>query len=165
MFLPHLSGGGCPVNDTQSLGAFVGLSNFATKGDLLRALIEGLDYQFLDIVRTMEGLGVPFDHLVVVGGAIRNRFWMQNKADMMGRPIEVPEVEEATPLGAAMLAGIGVGVYRDEQDAFEQVRKPGAVYEPDPELATRYADLFEVYKQIYPALAPVSHALYDRFLG
>jgi sugar (pentulose or hexulose) kinase len=108
---------------------------------------------------------VPFDHLVVVGGAIRNRFWMQNKADMVGRPIEVPEVEEATPLGAAMLAGIGVGVYRDEQDAFEQVRKLGAVYEPDPALTARYADLFEVYKQIYPAMAPISHALYDRFLG
>jgi xylulokinase len=173
MFLPHMSGAGCPMVDARSLGAFVGLSNFAAKGDLLRAIIEGLDYQFLDIVRTMQasthrgqgGAGVPFDQLVVVGGAIRNRFWMQNKADMVGRPIEAPEVEEATPLGAAMLAGIGVGIYRDEQDAFEQVRKPGAVYEPDPALSARYADLFEVYKQVYPALAPVSHALYDRFLG
>lgn len=165
MFLPHLSGAGCPPNDTQSLGAFVGLSNFATKGDLLRAVIEGLDYQFLDIVRTMEGLGVPFDHLVVVGGAIRNKFWMQNKADMVGRAIEAPEVEEATPLGAAMLAGIGVGVYRDEQDAFEQVRKPGQVYEPDLATTAKYADLFTIYKQLYPALAPVSHQLYGRFLG
>jgi xylulokinase len=166
MFLPHMSGAGCPLVDGRSLGAFVGLSNFAAKGDLLRAIIEGLDYQFLDIVRTMQaGTGVPFDQLVVVGGAIRNRFWMQNKADMVGRPIEVPEVEEATPLGAAMLAGIGVGVYRDERDAFEQVRQPGVTYEPDPVLAARYADLFEVYKQIHPALAPISHALYDRFLG
>jgi xylulokinase len=173
MFLPHMSGAGCPVVDARSLGAFVGLSGFATKGDMLRAIIEGLDYQFLDIVRTMQtpthqgqaGAGVPVDELVVVGGAIRNRFWMQNKADMVGRPIEVPDVEEATPLGAAMLAGIGVGVYRDEQDAFEQVRKPGVIYEPDPALSARYADLFEVYKQINPALAPISHALYDRFLG
>jgi xylulokinase len=166
MFLPYMSGAGCPIVDSRSLGAFVGLSNFAAKGDMLRAIIEGLDYQFLDIVRTMQdGAGVPFDHLVVVGGAIRNRFWMQNKADMVGRPIEVPEVEEATPLGAAMLAGIGVGIYRDEQDAFEQVRKLGAVYEPDPALTVRYADLFEIYRQINPALTPVSHALYDRFLG
>jgi xylulokinase len=166
MFLSHMSGAGCPVVDASSLGAFVGLSAFAAKGDVLRAVIEGLDYQFLDIVRTMQaGAGVPFDHLVVVGGAIRNKFWMQNKADMVGRPIEVPEVEEATPLGAAMLAGIGVGIYKDEQDAFEQVRKPGVVYEPDPALTARYADLFGVYKQIYPALAPISRQLYDRFLG
>jgi xylulokinase len=165
MFLPHLSGGGCPTNDIQSLGAFVGLSNFATRGDMLRAVIEGLDYQFLDIVRTMQGLGVPFDHLVVVGGVIRNKFWMQNKADMVGRPIEVPEVEEATPLGAAMLAGMGVGVYKNDQDAFEQVRKPGLVYEPEPAVSARYGDLFTVYRQLYAALAPISHQLYDRFLG
>jgi xylulokinase len=111
MFLPHLSGAGCPDTDPYSLGAWVGLSNFATKGDILRALIEGLDYQFLDIVRTMQALGVPFDQLVVVGGVARNKFWMQNKADMVGLPLEVPEVEDATPLGAAMLAGIGVGIY------------------------------------------------------
>ncbi len=165
MFLPHLSGAGCPDADPHSLGAWVGLSNFATKGDILRALIEGLDYQFLDIVRTMQGLGVPFDHLVVVGGVARNKFWMQNKADMVGLPLEVPEVEDATPLGAAMLAGIGVGVYRDEQDAYERVCKPGAIYHPDPAATARYDDLFKIYKQLYPALRPISQQLYSRFVG
>ena len=65
-----------------------------------------------------------------MGGATRNEFWMQNKADVAGRPIEVPDVEEATPLGAAILAGIGVGLYRDERDAFERVYKPGKTFEP-----------------------------------
>ena len=165
MFLPHLSGSGCPVSDSRSLGAFVGLSNFAGRGDLLRAVIEGLDYQFLDIVRTMQHVGVQFDRLVVVGGAIRNKFWMQNKADMVGRPLEIPEVEDATPLGAAMLAGIGVGVYRDEQDACDHVYRPGGTYEPDLKATAAYADLFEIYRQLYPALAPHSHRLYDRFLA
>jgi xylulokinase len=166
MFLPHMSGSGCPVVDHQSLGSFAGLSNFVTKGDMLRSIIEGLDYQFLDIVQTMKNdLGVQFDQLVVVGGAIRNRFWMQNKADVVGRPIEAAEVEDATPLGAAMLAGIGVGIYRDEQDAFEQVCKPGTVYEPEPKAASQYAELFQIYKQLYPALKPVSHQLYKRFLA
>ena len=54
MFLPHMSGAGCPVVDSRSLAGFVGLSNFVTKGDMLRAIIEGLDYQFLDIVKTMQ---------------------------------------------------------------------------------------------------------------
>lgn len=164
MFLPHLSGAGCPIVDPLSLGGFVGLSNSSTQGDMLRAVVEGLDYQFLDIVRTMRyDLGVPFDRLVVVGGATKNRFWMQNKADMVGglfgRSIEVPEVEEATPLGAAMLAGIGVGLYRDEEDAFEHVYKPGMVYEPDPAAAKAYAELLTMYQQIYPALKSVSHGL------
>lgn len=165
MFLPHMSGAGCPVVDGRSLAGFVGLSNFATKGDMLRAVIEGLDYQFLDIAKTMQGVGVPFDKLVVVGGAVRNKFWMQNKADMVGMTIDAPTVEDATPLGAAMLGGIGVGIYRDAQDAFEHVWKPGTTFEPDPQATARYAELFPLYKQLYAALAPISHQVYDEFLG
>ena len=135
MFLPHMSAAGCPVVDARSLGAFVGLSNFVQRGDMLRAIVEGLDYQVLDIVTALKnGLGINADRLVVVGGATRNPFWMQNKADITGLPIDVPEVEEATPLGAAILAGIGVGLYRNEQDAFERVYKTGKTYQPDPQL-------------------------------
>jgi xylulokinase len=99
---------------------------------------------------------------VAAGGAIRNEFWMQNKADMLGQPIVVPEVEDASPLGAAMLAGIGLGVYRDEKDAFDQVRKPGKTFEPDPRITAHYAEWFPVYKSLYPALKPVSHAVSAR---
>jgi xylulokinase len=146
------------------MGAFVGLSNFVHNGDMLRAIIEGLDYQVLDIVTALKtGLGINPDKLVAVGGATRNQFWMQNKADVVGLPIEVPEVEEATPLGAAILAGIGVGLYADEQDAFERVYKPGITYQPDPKLAPNYAEWYQIYKQLYPILAPVSHQLYKQF--
>ncbi len=166
MFLPHMSAAGCPMVDARSLGAFVGLSNFATQGDMLRAIIEGLDYQVLDIITAMEGgLGIKPDQLIVVGGAARNKFWMQNKADVAGRPIQVPDIGEATPLGAAILAGIGVGLYRDEQEAFERVYKPGQTYEPNPELAPRYAEWFKIYQQLYPTLKPLSHQLYSQFLG
>jgi xylulokinase len=164
MFLPHMSAAGCPVVDARSLGAFVGLSNFAQSADMLRAIVEGLNYQVLDIVTALKsGLEINPKRLVAVGGATRNQFWMQNKADVTGLPIEVPEVEEATPLGAAILAGIGVGIYRDEQDAFERVYKPGKTYEPDPKLAAQYAEWYQIYKQLYPVLAPVSHQLYEQF--
>jgi xylulokinase len=88
---------------------------------------------------------------------------MQNKADITGLPIDVPDVEEATPLGAAILAGIGVGLYRNEQDAFEHVYRPGKTYQPEPQLASRYAEWYQIYKQLYPAIKPVSHQLYDQF--
>jgi xylulokinase len=163
MFLPHMSGSGCPVVDPRSRGAFVGLSGTATRGDMLRAVIEGLDFQLLDIVREIGGrAGVPLERFVVVGGAVRNPFWMQNKADMAGRPVEASEAEEASPLGAAMLAGIGVGLYRDEAEASARVRKPARLYEPDPLRAAAYAELFSIYKGIHPALAPVSHAITAR---
>lgn len=166
MFLPHLSGAGCPVIDTKSLGVFVGLSNFVTKGDMFRSIFEGLDYQFLDIVNALQGgLNLKVDKIAAVGGALRNKFWMQNKADVTGIPIQVSEVEEATPLGAAILAGIGVNIYKDEQDAFERVCRPGATYEPDLKTSARYQDLFGIYKEIYSTVKPISHKLYDHFLA
>ena len=153
MFLPHMSGSHCPVVDPNSKGAFVGLRNIASKGDMLRAIIEGLDYQFLGVVRGFEAsLGVRPERIVAIGGAVNNRFWMQNKADVTGRPIEIPELDEAVPLGAAILAGIGVGVYRDEADAFDQTYRPGRTCEPNPENVRRYAELFARYEKLYPAL-------------
>jgi xylulokinase len=162
LFLPHVSGSTCPVIDPKSMGAFVGLRSAVGQGDLVRAIIEGLDYQFLEILNAVEtALATRAERIVAVGGATRNEFWMQNKADVTGKIVEVPDVEEATPLGAAILAGIGVGVYTDEQDAYQQVHRPGRTYEPNPELAARYAEGFGRYRQVYPALRELHTAIAD----
>ena len=166
VFLPHMSGSTCPVVDPHSMGAFAGLRSATTQGDMIRAIVEGLDYQFLDILRAVEdGLGTTAERIVAVGGAVRNAFWMQNKADVVGKPIEAPEIEEATPLGAAILAGIGVGVYSGEQNAYERVRRPGRVYEPDGRLAATYAAGFEVYRRMYPALMEIHATIAGRAPG
>jgi len=165
MFLPHMSAASCPVVDPQSLGAFVGLSPRATRGDILRSMIEGLDYQFLDMVAAMEtAMGDQMDRFIAVGGATRNSFWMQNKADIVGRPVEVPDVDEASHLGAAMLAGIGVGLYDDVDQACDRVYREGTTFTPDAERAKDYARWFKIYQEMYPAVAPVSHRLFDEFL-
>lgn len=164
MFLPHLSAAGCPITDPKSMGAFVGLSSTTTHADMLRAVIEGLNYQFLEIRQAMEsGLNCRFDNIIVSGGGSQNEFWIQNKADMLGLPIEVSNVQEATPLGAAMLAGIGIGLYKNLDQAFERVKKPKKVYNPNPELTAKYATLFEIYKSIYPSLKSINNSLFDRF--
>lgn len=163
MFLPHMVGAACPVVDPKSLGALVGLSGVATRMDMLRAIIEGLDYQFRDIVTAMElALGAKMERFVAVGGATRNAFWMQNKADVLGRSIEAPEIQEATPLGAAILAGIGLGLYRDEEEACRRVYRPGKTFEPNADLVKRYAEWFAIYRELYPALAPVHRRVSDR---
>ena len=162
MFLPHMSGSHCPVVDHRSMGAFVGLRNIVSKGAMLRAMIEGLDYQFLQVVRGFESsLGVRPDRIVAIGGAVNNAFWMQNKADVVGRPIEAPELDEAVPLGAAILAGIGVGVFADEQDAFDRVYKPGRTYFPDAALSAKYAGCFKTFERLYPALKELNGQLRD----
>jgi len=112
-------------------------------------------------VRTMEALtGNQATEFLGVGGAIRNTFWMQNKADMVGRPYSVPEVEEATVLGAAILAGIGAGAYRDEEDAFGRVCRSKIVYEPDLKLTAFYAERFEIYRELFRVVSPIHHRLF-----
>ena len=161
LFLPHMSGSHCPVVDHRSLGAFVGLRNITTKGEMLRAIIEGLDYQFLQVVLGLEqGLGVQPETIVAIGGAVNNRFWMQNKADVVGKPIEVPEIEEAVVLGAAILAGIGVGVYADEQEAYDRVHRTGHVYEPDRERYLQYREWFQTFDDLYPTLKDLNARLH-----
>ncbi|MCH5375766.1 MAG: hypothetical protein JJ992_17480 [Planctomycetes bacterium] len=162
IFLPHMSGSHCPVVDHRSLGAFVGLKNITTKGDMLRAIIEGLDYQFLQVVQGFDqGLGVKPDRIVAIGGAVNNRFWMQNKADVVGTPIEVPQIDEAVVLGAAVLAGIGIGIYEDEADAYAQVYRPGEIYEPDPARHAQYLERFAIFSRLYSALKEVHHELHQ----
>ena len=160
MFLPHFSGSTIPIPDANSRGVFVGMRNTTTRGDMLRAVIEGLNFQFLEILQGVEtALKVTPEKFVAVGGGAQNAFWMQNKADMVGRPIETPDIEEATPLGAAILAGIGVGLYADEDEALAKVYRPGKVYEPNTELTPMYAERFEVYKELYPATRSINHKL------
>jgi xylulokinase len=161
LFLPHMSGSHCPIVDHRSLGAFVGLRNISTKGDMLRAIIEGLDYQFLQILQGLDrGLGIKTDRVVAIGGAVNNRFWMQNKADVVGLAIEVPEIDEAVVLGAAILAGIGVGIYRDETEAYQQVYRAGQVYEPDASRHAEYQDRFATFVQLYEALRQIHGQLH-----
>ncbi len=163
-FLPHFNGTTCPNLDPRSLGAFIGLGDTTKRADLVRAVIEGLDYGFVDMLKSVEqGVGQPADRVIAIGGAVRNEFWMQNKADMSGIPVETPEVTEATALGAAMLAGTGIGVYRNLEEAVKRVCKPGKVFEPDQKLNSFYLELMEIYHEIYPALQQVNRRIYDRF--
>jgi xylulokinase len=163
-FLPHFGGAVIPQVDTKSLGAFVGLSDRTKRGACARAVIEGLDYQYRQLLEAFESAtGKSVERVIAVGGATYNKFWMQNKADIAGRPVEVPAIEEATPLGAAILAGIGVGIFKDEPDAFRKTYHPGETYTPNVEAAAQYETFFQIYKQIYPNLKEVSRSIFDLF--
>ena len=100
LFLPHMSGSHCPVVDHRSLGAFVGLRNITHQGRHAPGDHRGLGLPVpASRPRLRAGLGVRPEQIVAIGGAINNDFWMQNKADVVGKPIEVPELEEAVLLG------------------------------------------------------------------
>lgn len=160
LFLPHLSGAACPVADPDSRGAFVGISQATTRADLLRAVLDGLNFQFLDILETLQrGLRTRFDRITAAGGGARSDVLIQAKADMTGLPVEVPEVKETTLLGAAMIAGMGAGVYPNLAEAVRRVKRPGRVFEPRRGLREAYAESFARYRALYPALRTVNPGL------
>jgi xylulokinase len=77
--------------------------------------------------------------------------------------IEVPDMDEATTLGAALLAGIGIGIYKDEQEAYQRTFKTGKIYEPDMSLKEKYDKYFTIYKNIYTNLRTVNWQIFDEF--
>jgi xylulokinase len=142
----------------------LGLNDTTKKGDMVRAVVEGLDFAFLDMLKALElGAGLKAEKITAIGGGTRNEFWMQNKADVSGRPVVTLEIEEATALGAAMLAGVGAGVYKNLAEAAQRVYKPGRLFEPNIKLASFYTEFFEIYREIYPALQQVNSRIYNRF--
>ena len=160
IFLPYLSSAACPVNDGGTAGAFIGLLNTTRKTDLFRAVIEGLNYQFVHILQTMErSMNTRFERIVASGGATRNDFWLQNKADIAGMEVEVSEIQDTSPLGAALLAGVTLGLWRDLDDAVEHVKGETRIFRPDMMRHARYQPLSDLYQSLAPALRPVNHAL------
>ena len=160
IFLPYLSAATCPVNDPTATGAFIGLRNTTRKADLFRAVVEGLNYQFLHILQTMErSMQTRFGRIVVAGGATQNAFWMQNKADVSGMDVEVSEIQDTSPLGAAILAGVAVGVWADIDAAAEQMKGDTKVFHPCPEDHQRYQPLVEAYQGLAANLRPAYSAL------
>jgi glycerol kinase len=115
-FVPALTGLGSPHWDPNARGTIVGLTRGTGAAHLARAALEAIAYQTFDAVRAMEAAaGTPLTELRADGGATANRWLMQFQADVLGVPVVVPEVPETTALGAAYLAGVGVGIWTIDQ--------------------------------------------------
>ena len=159
-FLPHFRGASTTPVDPLSRSTFIGILSHHARGHLFRAIIEGLCYEVRRLLEIMEASACTTVKQLRFIGSARNEFWLQAKADILNRSLEVPAVTEGTCLGAALLAGIGVGVYRDEQEAFQQAYRRGKIYEPAAENIARYDTFYhEIFTDIYPTLAPLHHKI------
>src|SRR5919199_1498599 len=107
-FLPALGGAMTPRWDPGVLAAFTGLAIGHDRRYLARAVLEGCCYAVRDVVERLEALGLGADTIRVVGGGARDRTWLQIKADVTGRRVERLEEPEATALGAALIAAVGI---------------------------------------------------------
>lgn len=119
--VPAFVGLGTPYWDSDVRGAVFGLTRGTTKEHFIRATLESLAYQTKDVLTAMEAdSGIALKTLRVDGGAVKNNFLMQFQSDMLGVPVERPVINETTALGAAYLAGLAVGYWKDRKEIATQ---------------------------------------------
>jgi xylulokinase len=144
--VPYLSGSMLFWEDgRKARGALVGLTLASSRIDIVKAFMEAIAYDHVTTVRLLAEEGVAVNRLKGSGGGARSRWWTQLKADLMNAPIEVVSLKEPGTIGAAMLAGLAVGTYRNIREAAERFAGPSVTYEPDPARAARHAERLQTY--------------------
>ena len=159
LFLPHFSGSGTPNWDNSSKGAILGLTFTATQSTLAKALIEGLTFELRHNLDLLRSVGVTINELHAVGGGTKSNLWLQLKADICQVPLRIPQVTEAACLGAALLAGVGAGVYSSFEAAVSQTVHFDRRIEPDAESVSAYDPRYQLYRQMYPTLIELQRRL------
>lgn len=130
------------------------------RAHVARAVYEGIAYAIRDAMSVAEGLGMTYDTVRLIGGGARSATWRQIMADVLGRQIMLPANGDAS-FGAAVVAGIGVGVFADIDDAVERCCSTVAIHQPDAQRHQRYTSFFDVYRDVQQHLVAVNHRLHE----
>ena len=152
VFLPYMAGERSPIWNPDAKGVYYGLGFDKTKGHMIRAALEGVAFSLEHNLRTAAETGVEVGELVAMGGASNSVLWTQIKADVTGKTIKVPTSDTATTLGAAILAGVGVGVYKSFEEAVQETIVVTRVQKPNMENHEIYQECMKLYLQLYEDL-------------
>lgn len=158
IFHPYLQGERAPYWDPYLRADFIGLTMQHERAHFARALYEGIAYSMRDLLETARTLGQDFTSLRLLGGGARSATWRQIVCDVLGLPVAKPAYGDAS-FGAALVAGVGVGVFTSAQEAVAQCVRITDHHEPDPARRAFYKEMFAVYKDAQAVLAPLSHRL------
>ena len=153
-FHPYLQGERCPYWDANLRASFTGVSISSKRGDFCRALMEGVAFSLRDCYRTLEEMKLPVKRIFLIGGGARSRIWSEIVANVFNCEVSVPTPGDAS-FGACLLAGTGIGIFADVKDAVSKCLHVDRTISPDPVAAAEYARLFETYRRIHDAMAPV----------
>lgn len=160
LFLPYLTGERTPHPDPLARGAFVGLTVRHSLPHLTRAVLEGVAYGLRDSFELIKSAGLESIHQVrVSGGGARSALWRQILADVFNAELVTVNTTEGAAYGAALLAGVGTGVWPNVDTACAAtVRQTGCTL-PDPRQVEKYEQGYRIYRDLYPALKTISHSL------
>ncbi len=151
-FLPYLTGERCPHADPYATGCFVGLTPRHGQAELIRSVVEGITFGMTEQVGILREMGVAIKQVRASGGGARSEFWRQLQADMYNAPVVTVNASEGAALGAAVLAGVGVGAWRDVAAATHAVISVESVCRPNRKAAILYQQQLTKYASLYNAL-------------
>lgn len=159
IFLPYLSGERTPHMDPLARGAFVGLTHYHTRGHMARAVMEGVAFALRQALAISMDLGGSATRIIAAGGGAASPVWRQIQADIFGRPLRQTLLAEQAGVGAALVAGVGAGIYADFEQACARVVRLGPETLPDAGRQALYEALFAQYTALYPRLKADFHQL------
>lgn len=152
VFLPHLTGERCPHPDPDARGAFIGLTARHGRGHLVRAVVEGVTLTMRQILDIFSEVGVEASRIRLGGGGAKGAFWRQLQAEIYGAPVDLPNTEEGPAFGAALMAGVGAGVWDDLGAACGATVRVTESRSPEGGSVEFYRGLLEEYRGLYPDL-------------
>lgn len=158
VFLPFLDGAATPHADSQARATFFGATSTHGRADFVRAVMEGVAYNFRDAFETFTSLGQPATRVRIGGGGSRSA-WSQILADVLDVDLDLLAEHDASALGAAVIAAVGVGIHPDFAAACEAMVHLRGGMAPHPEHRSVYAEHYAVYRRLYPATRELAHDL------
>jgi len=152
MVLPHFTTTGPPDFITDSCGLIAGLNLETSRGEVLKGIIEGAAFYLKEVVDLLPETGIRCQDYRAVGGGSQSDAWVQTCANIFGQPFTRPCITEAGALGAAIIAGVGVGVFENYKDGVDTMVKLEHIFEPDPYQHERYLGRYQQYKRLWPLM-------------
>lgn len=162
LFLPHNEPLQWPVYDGETSGVFMGLKTATTRGDMFKALLEGITYYFVDVMATLDKMGMKPESFIASGGGSRSEAWLQIRADILDIPLTRLETGEGSLTGAAILAAMQAGMFASLEEAVGAYMKLGRVFTPDPRKREIYRESAALYKEMAADVKPLLRKIAKR---
>jgi len=152
IFLPYLYGERTPHNDANARGVYFGISGKHDQRHFIRSVLEGVTFALKDSLELIKNKGVKIKEVRAIGGGAKSRIWQQILADILGEEINLLNVEEGPAFGAALIAGVGVGIYDSFAEAVNRIIKVKKTIVPRIQDTEKYNNYYKLYKKLYYSL-------------
>ncbi len=155
LWTPYLMGERTPHLDPNIRAALIGLAANHTRGHIVRAVLEGVAFSQRDSFTIFIELRVPVERVRVGGGGARSSLWRQIQADVYGHAVETVHADEGAAYGAALLAGVGAGLWPTVDEACDRLVHSSVAASPNPATVTVMNERYDAYRRVYPALRSI----------